>query len=106
MTTLNLNQRASARLTETGLRVLDEFEAELGLPMRHRRMSVTDGNLWRGQLWSLMQDFGASISLGMHEGPFVDNRVDVEPFDDGPVVQRSEPGGYAEPTVKRDRDKP
>jgi hypothetical protein len=81
MSTLNLNQRATARLTETGLRILDEYEADLGLPERHRRASVSDGNLWSGQLWSLMQEFGPSISMGMGESAFVDNRIDVEALD-------------------------
>ena len=80
-TTLNLNQRATARLTETGLRILDEYEAGLGLPERHRRASVFEGDLWKGPLWQLMQEFGASMSIGMGEGAFVDNRIDVEPLD-------------------------
>lgn len=99
MTTINMNDRVTVRLTETGLRMLDEYEANLGLPERHRRMSVTDGNLWKGQLWALMQEFGPSISMGF-DSPFLLNLLDVESCS-VPVVTRSEPGGYAEPTRKR-----
>ncbi len=73
---LNMNGTVRVRLSETGLRVLDEYEAELKLPRRHRRRSVTDGNLWKGPLWQLMQEFGPSITMGMSEGPIVDNRID------------------------------
>ncbi len=79
---VNLNQRVRVRLSETGLRVLDAYEADLGLPERHRRHGVTDGNLWRGPLWQLMQEFGPCISMGMNEGPVVGNRVEVEPLED------------------------
>ena len=78
MATLNANDRATVRLTEMGLRALDQYEAALGLPERHRRRSITEGNLWSGQLWSLMQEFGPSISMGL-DSPFVDNRIEVEP---------------------------
>jgi len=75
---INMNQRVSVRLTEHGLRMLDEWEAELGLPERHRRINVTEGNLWRGELWALLQQFGERVTMGMNI-PFVDNRVEVEP---------------------------
>lgn len=33
-------------------------------------------------------------------------RLCSEPIEDAPRLQRSEPGGYAEPTIKRDRGAP
>lgn len=105
MTTINMNDRVAVRLTAAGLIILDAFEETVGIPVRHRRLSVSDGNLWKGQLWELMQDFGPCVSLGMIDMPFVANRIDVE-SNEAPMVARSEPGGYAEPTIRRDRDKP
>lgn len=74
---MNLNDRVSVRLTATGLRVLDENEYEMGLPKRHRRMSITDGNVWTGQLWELMQEFGRCLRMGIGEGPFERNEIQL-----------------------------
>jgi hypothetical protein len=76
--TLNMNDLVSVRLTDAGLTMLDKYETDLGVPYLHRRSSVTEANLWRGPLWSLMQEFGPNISMGMNDGPFVDNRIDWE----------------------------
>lgn len=73
----NLNDVVTARLSPAGLQILDDYEQELGLPLRYRRHEVTDGNLWRGPLWSFMQQFGPKI--GMHEGPVEANRITFEP---------------------------
>jgi hypothetical protein len=88
--TINMNARVGVRLTETGLRILDEWEEALGLPEKHRRINVTDGDRWRGELWALLQQFGERITMGMPI-PFVDNRVDVldergEPVSRPPVA--------------------
>lgn len=74
---MNLNDRVSVRLTATGLRVLDENESEMGLPQRHRRMSITDGNVWTGQLWELMQEFGRLMRMGFGESPFERNEIEI-----------------------------
>ena len=80
MPTFNMNDRAAVRLTESGLRILDRYEAVLGLPEHHRRTSLTDGNLWRGELWRLMQEFGPGVEMGF-DSPFVDNRIELEARD-------------------------
>ena len=74
---LNPNGRVTVRLTDRGLRALDEHEADVGIPSRHRRLSISDGNLWTGQLWSLMQEIGNSCRIGF-DSPFVDNRIEYE----------------------------
>lgn len=71
----NVNERVTVRLTEHGMAVLDTYEARLNLPRAYRRHRVTDGNQWRGELWSLMELWGPTISHHS-DVPFVDNVIE------------------------------
>lgn len=74
ITKVNINNTAQARLTEHGLRILREYEDAVYIPLQYRN-SVTDGNLWKGQVWHLMRVFGPAIVMG--DLLFVDNIIEV-----------------------------
>ncbi len=72
--TLNLNHIVTVDLTPYGLYQLDRHEESLGIPERHRRLSLR-GDEWRGPLWELMSIFGSEMCNGMATIPFKGNNI-------------------------------
>lgn len=70
----NINDTVEVVLTATGAKIYNDIRSEwiaegLSYPKK-------EGDILRAQLWSLFQDFGEHIHLGMREAPFKDCKID------------------------------
>lgn len=79
----NMNKTVAVTLTQHGAEILNKSRAATkeGLPEAAQEWFKSDykaGEEYRAQLWSLMQDFGAHIYLGMSQVPFKDNIIKLE----------------------------
>jgi hypothetical protein len=82
-TAINLNEQVTVELTEFGKKVWRDHYTKLNLPAHWWELMAKDGQLdlskpLRLSLWELMQIFGPSMSIGMHEVPFKENVFVVE----------------------------
>ena len=76
----NINNYVRVKLTPYGLSILEQQHNELAAKFPKIREfmppKMVDG--WcRFQLWSLMQTFGPSISIGMNNVPF-ETEIEIE----------------------------
>ena len=70
----NMNDTVEVVLTATGAGIYNNVWSEYiteGLSSPKK-----EGDILRAQLWSLFQDFGEHIYLGMQEVPFKDCKID------------------------------
>jgi len=70
----NINDTVEVLLTATGAEIYNTIRSEwiakgLSTPKK-------EGDILRAQLWSLFQDFGEHMYLGMREVPFKDCKID------------------------------
>jgi len=68
---ININNRVSFTLTKRGADILNEYEA-----LKLRTVLHTEGELYKEQLWHIMEIFGGDVSLGM-ESPFENCEITV-----------------------------
>lgn len=72
----NMNDMVCVTLTGFGAAIMNERYS------RFKQYGVErefiEGQDYRTQLWSLMQDFGQHIHLGMSQVPFKDNVIKLE----------------------------
>lgn len=80
---LNLNDKATVRLTPTGRR--------LWLLHYPDSPKLASDQVLCVQLWELMRAFGPAIHMGMGETPFVDNLILTEPAFKNRTKQRKMP---------------
>ena len=70
----NINDTVEVVLTATGAKIYNDVYAV------YISIGVSDpkkeGDILRAQLWSLFQDFGEHLHLGMREVPFKDCKID------------------------------
>jgi hypothetical protein len=71
---VNANEAVSVTLTMTGAAIYNDWMGQFPHNIRER---VQPGQTIKLPLWSLMQIFGPSIHMGMHQVPFVDNVMDL-----------------------------
>ena len=65
MKSFNINNYATVTLTEFGAKVYNARYDDIIMPEKYNPAKVEAGHVLRAQLWSLFQDFGPHISLGM-----------------------------------------
>jgi len=66
----DMNDTVQVVLTATGAEIYNEkWESFTKIPKR-------EGDILRAQLWSLFQDFGEHLYLGMPEVPFKDCKIE------------------------------
>ena len=66
----NINDTVEVVLTATGAKIYNEKWKYFG------GVDKKEGDILRAQLWSLFQDFGEHMYLGMREVPFKDCKID------------------------------
>lgn len=76
----NLNQSVTVVLTESGAKTHNNRWRSViaRMPAHCRPVEKKAGDKLRTQMWSLMQDFGPSIVIGM-EPPFEGNNIEMDP---------------------------
>ena len=79
---IHINQKAQVQLTKFGADILNTLNRRanggflLNSSVRFR-VDYEEGEIYRNQLWHIMQLFGKEFELGL-EAPFVDLEFDVE----------------------------
>lgn len=76
----NLNQSVTVVLTASGAETYNKrWRSTIArMPSHCRPLEKKAGDKLRTQLWSLMQDFGPAIVMGM-EPPFEGNNLEFDP---------------------------
>jgi hypothetical protein len=82
---ININERVTFTLTETGANIINKYYAQFAHPMFKDKLNHKIGDKILMSLWETMSIFGQHIHMGMAEVPFQSNSFDIQ-LKESPII--------------------